>query len=103
MPKLSELYFNRNSAKQYDNAEMFIKICDRFAWMNFKQPNSVKAPWLFHGYIPCIDGEDIVVNFWPHKGLAMREHGKPVMGFEAIRAMIAEAIDDSQEDCSVIE
>ena len=98
MPILAELYFNRNSTKQIHNAEMFVKITERFEWMNFKQPNKDKSPWHWQGYIPCVEGEDIVVQFWPHKGKAAREECKPVLGFEAICAMIAEAIDDSQED-----
>ena len=103
MPELSDLYFNSNSAMQCNNVGIFLEIAKRYTWMNFKQPAKALSPWHFQGYIPCVSGGNIVVNFWPHKGKAQREDCKTVTGYDAIRRMITEAIDDSQDDFEVIE
>lgn len=100
----SVIYHNPRSEKQCANVEAFREIEKRFPWMEFYQPNEEKAPWLYQ----CVvryegKSSSIKIDFWPHKGRAMREGCKPVEGYESIRAMISEAIDDSSYDFEVIE
>lgn len=62
-----------------------------------------KPPWHIQVRIECATGEDIFLNFWPHKGKAQRDGCKTVEGEEAIRLMIAEAIDDSSGTFDLLE
>lgn len=93
-----DIYFNPRSSEQVENVEMFRRIQDRYEWMDFFHPNAEKAPWHIQVKIDCATGEPIWLNFWPHKGKAQRSGCAPVIGEDAIRSMISEAIDDCQED-----
>ncbi len=99
-----ELYHDPANMRHLDNIEEFRKIAERFPWLEFKQPSPKKAPWHVQAIISRGEGMDgIVLNFWPHTGKAQREHCASVQGIEAIRLMIAEAIDDSAGNDAVIE
>ncbi len=99
-----ELYHDLANMRHLDNIAEFREIAERFPWLEFKQPSPEKAPWHVQATISCGEGMDgIVLNFWPHTGKAQRDGCASVRGLEAIRLMIAEAIDDSTEDDAVIE
>lgn len=93
-----EIYHNPQSAKQCANVHAFKKIAERYDWIEFSQPNPEAAPWHVVGLIRYNGGTPIVVNFWPHKCKAQREDCGSVQGYEAIRNMISECIEDSQDD-----
>lgn len=98
------LYHNPNNLQHLANIEEFNEIAARFPWLEFFQPNPEKAPWHVQALVSKgIGNGDIILNFWPHTGKAQREDCASVQGLEAIRLMIAEAIDDSTEDNAVIE
>lgn len=95
--KTSDVYHNPQSAIQTSNVADFIALAKRYEWLDLRQPNSA-SPWHWAGYVPCHDGTCIVLNFWPHKGRAQREDRPSVAGYDAIRAMISEAIEDSVDE-----
>lgn len=74
----------------------------RFEWAKFFQPNPEKAPWHVQCVIKSDEGYDLTLNFWPHK-LKGQYDGKSVQGIEALRAIMAQAIDDSVSKFDVIE
>ncbi len=98
-----EIYHNPNSAKQVANVHMFRKISDRYDWIDFSQPNPDVAPWHIVGLVRYNGGSPIILNFWPHKGKAQREDCQSVQGYDAIRELISECIEDSQDELDVIE
>lgn len=87
------LYCNDNRPEQVDNVKMFHKIMERFPWIVWYHPNKDKAPWHLQAKIDCITGVPVFLNAWPHKGKVAWDSGKPVVGYEAIRELIAEAIE----------
>lgn len=92
-----QLYANPNRQDHIDNCAAFENFMARYDWAKFFRPQPEKAPW----HVQCIiegQGDTIFINFWPHKAKAQRDKHKPVEGWNAIRSMMAVAIDDSQED-----
>ena len=87
-----QFYVNPKNHQQVTNCAAFETFMRRF-----EQPNPEKAPWHVQCRVPSIDGCDKILNFWPHK-LQGQYDGKAVVGLDALRGMMAKAIDDSHEE-----
>lgn len=100
-----EIYVNPNRQDDFDNAAAFENFMARYAWATFFKPQPEKAPW----HVQCkieTSGLPIILNFWPHKAKAQRDGEASVVGWDAIRLLMSQAIDDSQQspdDFDVIE
>lgn len=97
-----QLYRNPNRQDHETNCAAFETFMRRFEWAKFFQPNPEKAPWHVQCHIETRTGENLVLNFWPHK-LKGQYDGKSVEGMDALRGMMAQAIDDSDNDLAVVE
>jgi len=97
-----QLYKKDNRPDHVTNCAAFETFMRRFEWAKFFQPNADKAPWHVQCLIPTQTGDVLALNFWPHR-LKGQYDGKSVEGFEELRAMMAQAIDDSQDTFDVIE
>lgn len=96
-------YCNPNNHEHVANIRLFADIEARFPWMELRKPSPEKAPWHEQAIVKSKGGASILLNFWPCALKAQRDGCKSVHGIEAIRLMIAEAIDDSQDDFQVVE
>ena len=74
---------------------MFMK---RYDWVFFVNPNAEKAPWHVQAVIKGEGPYDALVNFWPHKAKAQREGHKVVEGWDNIRNMMSEIIEENGFD-----
>jgi hypothetical protein len=97
-----QLYYNHNNQDQVTNCAAFETFMRRFEWVKFFQPNPEKAPWHVQCNIKSEHGEPLILNFWPHK-LKGQYDGKSVEGMEELRRIMAQAIEDSTSDFSLIE
>lgn len=97
-----QLYMNPNRQDHITNCAAFETFMRRFEWVKFYQPNPEKAPWHVQCAIDSADGCPLYLNFWPHK-LKGQYDGKSVEGLEALRSIMAQAIDDSTEDTEVLD
>lgn len=103
-----QLFANPNRPEDAVNCAEFQRFMARFPWANFYQPNSVKAPWHVQCLIPTETGDTITLNFWPHKLKGNCEmpggyRSKAVEGLDELRGLMAQAIDDSQDEIELIE
>lgn len=80
------------------NNECFRMFVKRFQWVRFYQPQPQKAPWHWQASIIGQGPYDVLVNFWPHVAKAQREGEKSVEGWEAIRLLMAQIIDENGFD-----
>ena len=90
---------------QAHNCEIVAGVLRRFPDVETYFPNRAKAPWHVQARIPSATGEDIVLNFWPHKCKAQRDGCYAVEGEDAITGLIREVIHDAKnaEDFDLIE
>jgi hypothetical protein len=98
-----DIYMDPRNSDHVENVRDFLAIKKRFEWMEFYQPQPEKAPWHVQVRIDCATGEPIWLNFWPHKGKAQRHGCSVVIGYDATRAMISQAIEDSADEAEVFE
>lgn len=97
-----QLYANPNRPEQVNNCAAFEAFMARFPWVTFYQPNAEKAPWHVQAQITTEIGYKLILNFWPHKlkGQYFADDGVSggtYEGIDGLRAMMAQAIDDSQD------
>lgn len=97
-----QLYANPDRQEQVTNVAAFETFMRRYEWADFFQPNTAKAPWHVQCIIEGTGGDVHVVNFWPHK-LKGQYDGKSVEGMDGLRSIMAQAIEDSHDDFSLIE
>ena len=67
-----------------------------FEWATFTQPSLKKAPWHVQCVIKSETGDNLIINFWPHK-LKGQYMGASVEGIDNLRGLMALAIDDSHD------
>lgn len=72
----------------------FDALTRNYPGIRFFQPSPDKAPWHVQAVLDTADGEDIVLNFWPHKQKAQRNGCRSLEGQCAARSIIEEAIAD---------
>lgn len=77
------------------NNECFRMFVKRLNWAQFYQPQPQKAPWYWQAIIRGEGPYDVLVNFWPHVAKAQREGEKPVKGWDAIRLLMSQIIDEN--------
>ena len=98
-----QLYANPHRLTDAENCATFQKFMERFDWAKFHQPNPAKAPWHVQCHIPTASGSVITLNFWPHKLKGQFNETPAVEGYEALRGLMAMAIDESQQEFEVLE
>lgn len=80
---------------QRGNCDAFVYLARRYDWIRFYQPNPQKAPWHWQCGIRGEGPYDVIVNFWPHVAKAQREGEKSVEGWDNIRSLISQVIDEN--------
>ncbi len=95
-------YANPRKQQQVQNVATFVReIEGHYPWLGLF-PASPMAPWHVQAIVKSTSGNGVLINFWPCAMRAPRDGCKSVSGVSAIRALIAEVIDET-DDLSLIE
>ena len=88
-----ELY-EKTEEHSYNN-DVFRAFMRRYSWAEFYQPSPGKAPWHWKCVVKGDGPYDVMINLWPHIAKAQREHCKSVEGWDKIRSLMSEAIEEN--------
>lgn len=80
------------------NCEAFCMFVKSHKWIRFYQPSPQKAPWHWQCQIKGEGPYDVLVNFWPHTAKAQRDGCKSVEGWDAIRALVSQIMEENGFD-----
>lgn len=85
------------------NNDEFKKFMQRYAWAKFYQPNAEKSPWHWKCSVRGEGPYIVEINFWPHVGKAQREYCASVRGWDNIRSLMTEIIEENGYGGEVLE
>ena len=85
----------QKTAEHAKNNRVFVEIMRRYHWAEFYIPNPEKAPWHWKMIIKGEGPYPAIINIWPHVAKAHREGGEVTQGWDNVRAMISEAIEEN--------
>lgn len=93
-----QLYKKPNNPIHEENCAEFERYMARFPWVDFYQPNVLSAPWHVQAVIPTKAGDDILIDFWPHKMKAYYLGFGTFEGSDGLREAMSHAIEESNEE-----
>lgn len=94
MPRINKEVLYSTSAKHDRENEQFEALVRRYEWADFYRPNAEKSPWhwvcVVRGKGPYVAN----INIWTTTARGQREGMPSVKGWDEIRRLITEAIEE---------
>ena len=95
MTRINKEVLYSTCAKHDRENEQFVELVKQYEWADFYRPNAEKSPW---HWVCAVRGEGPYVaniNIWTTTAKGQREGMLSVKGWDAIRGLIAEAIEEN--------
>jgi len=100
--RLEQIYYDRESDYQRNNALDFVKVTEMRQWLEFYQPSPSKAPWHWQTVVTSSTGYEVFLNFWPHTGKCQMDGEGSRVGLKNALLLITRAM-DMTDDGEVID
>jgi len=86
--------YERTEEHQKNN-ECFRLFVRSFSLARFFQPSPEKSPWHWQTIVRGEGPYDVLINFWPHVAKAQKDGEKSVEGWDQIRLLMLQVIDEN--------